>query len=151
MKNRSFLLVPLILLLTACPGPDEEAPEELPLPPTPPAAEGTLQGQIGAEGAGSGWQVCGFAVDGGEGTCSEVDGPAYALTLPQGRYQVVAFGPDGKVGAHTASTTCLRDGGVDCSDGALLEVEVVAGASVPAIDVLDFSNARPDWPQRPAQ
>lgn len=149
MKNRAYLLLPLTLLLTACPGPDGEAPEELPLPPTPSAAEGELQGRIGVEGAGSGWQVCGFPVDGGEGTCSAIDGPTYALSVPEGRYRVLAFGPDDKVGAHTASTTCLRDGGVDCSDGALLEVEVAAGSIVPAIDVLDFTNARQDWPQRP--
>ena len=151
MKIRAYLLVPLILLLTACPGPDEEAREELPLPPEPPAAEGEIQGRIGAEGAGSGWQVCGFRVDDGEGTCSDLEGTTYSLGLPQGRYHVLAFGPADEVGAHTASTTCLRDGGVDCSDGALLEVEVVGGASVPAIDVLDFDNARPDWPQRPVR
>ena len=149
MKNRAFLLVPLTLLLAGCPGPDEDTREELPLPPEPAVLEGELQGRIGAEGAGAGWQVCGFRVDTGEGTCSGVDGPAYRLSLPEGRYRVLAFGPGGVVGAHTASTTCLRDGGVDCSDGALLEVDVVAGSSVPAIDVLDFDNARPEWPQRP--
>jgi hypothetical protein len=151
MKNRAFLLVPLTLLLSACPGPDEEAREELPLPPAPAAVEGDLQGRVGAEAAGSDWQVCAFRVDGEERACSDVDGPTYTLRLPEGRYQVLAFGPGDQVGAHTASTTCLRDGGVDCSDGTLLEVEVVAGASVPAIDVLDFANARPDWPQRPAR
>lgn len=149
MKNRSFLLVPLTLLLSACPGPADEVPEELPLPPEPAAAEGELHGRIGMEGAGPGWQVCGFAVDTGQATCSDVDGPGYSLTLPEGRYHVLAFGADQAVGAHTASTTCLRDGGVDCSDGTLLEVEVVADARVPAIDVLDFANARPDWPQQP--
>lgn len=151
MKTRALLLVPLTLLLSACPGPDEEAREELPLPPEPAAIEGEIQGRIGVAGTGGGWQVCGFRVDGGRGDCAEIDGPGYALRLPEGRYHVLAFGPAGEVGAHTASTTCLRDGGVDCSDGALLEVDVVAGSSVPAIDVLDFANARPDWPQRPSR
>lgn len=151
MKNRSVLLVPLILLLTACPGPDGEAPEELPLPPAPTAAQGELQGRIGADAAGTGWQVCGFQVDTGEGTCSGVEAPVYTLVLPAGRYHVLAYGPDGAVGAHTASTTCLRDGGVDCSDGALLEVEVVADSRVPAIDVLDFNNVRPEWPEHPSR
>jgi|GEM_PF-3766429 len=151
MKNRAFLLLPLTLLLAACPGPDEEIVEELPLPPGPTAAEGTLQGRIGADGAGVGWEVCGFRVDTGASACNGVEGPGYTLRLPEGRYHVLAFGPGGVVGAHTASTTCLRDGGVDCSDGSLLEVDVVADSMVPAIDILDFDNARPDWPQRPAR
>ena len=46
-----------------------------------------------------------------------------------------------------------REGLADgvAADGALLEVDVVAGSSVPAIDVLDFTNARPEWPQRPSR
>lgn len=145
-----LLLIPLTVILAACGGSDEPA-EELPLPPAPLAREGIIEGRVGVDGVGPGWRVCAHPVDGGDAYCIEPQAADYRLSLVAGQYHVLAHGTQGSTGAHTASTTCLRDGGVDCSDGTLLEVEVNAESVMPAIDILDFDNARPEWPDAPAR
>lgn len=150
MPTRLLLLMPLTLALVAC-GRDDEPAEELPLPPAPEAREGTIEGRIGADGVGPGWRVCAHPVAGGAAHCIEPQAADYRLALPAGQYHVLAYGAQDGMGAHTASTTCLRDAGVDCSDGTLLEVEVNAESVVPAIDILDFDNTRPDWPAAPGR
>ncbi|MGY6518108.1 MAG: hypothetical protein ACXIUZ_05285 [Lysobacteraceae bacterium] len=149
MRHARLVLLPALLALAACGAPDGEPPEELPLPPDERLRDGEIQGRVGGDASGPGWRACAFPVEGGEPRCAAVEDGRFVLAVPGGRYQVLAYGPGGLVAAHTASTTCLRDGGVDCTDGRLLEVEIAAEATLPSIDVLDFDNRLDDWPDAP--
>lgn len=130
------------------PAPSEPPPTSTPQPPTPPPpsatpAEGNVPGVISGTLSYPSESIPRMAVvffnleDGSWWWIGTAPGQAnYRMTVPVGRYHVVAYAQGGLAGGYTAAVPCGLS--VGCTDHALLPVVVGSNGRVRDIHVGDW-------------
>lgn len=118
-------------------------------------AAGSVSGRVvdAQAGANRRYRVCAVTSNNSYTTCTSLPAGQTQFRiadLPAGYYLLVASSigadDDVRIGAHSESTPCLRLGGKACNDGRLTEVPVGWGQDIRDIEVNDFRNRNPDWP-----
>ena len=77
-----------------------------------------------------------------------VNQTSYQMTVPVGRYQVVAYAEGGLAGGYTAAVPCGLTAA--CTDHSLLTVEVGSNERVTGINVADWYAPAGAFPPKPS-